>query len=629
MLVKEEINYLTGYINRLNEGYYICNHSLVSDEEYDRMLKRLEHLEDKHPHMKHEDSPTIRPGSDLQDGFEKVQHDVPMLSIQNALDLDELYSWYHKYNCPPVTGEFKVDGMSLSVFYENGEFVRAVTRGDGETGDDVTENAKQIFNIPLKIQIKEDIELRGEVYMDYRTFEKVGKDHKNPRNLASGTMKSLDSTTVKRRYLKIRFFQSSHIIRGKPSLTIEMLEMNSIPTVPQRGLKNWDELKAYCLSVEGDRDTHLFPIDGVVIKVDDHDSRDILGSNSKYHNWQIAYKFKQPQISTRLLSVSDQVGRTGIITPVANLEPVEILGTTVKRATLHNYGRIKDLGLMVGDTVFLEKGGEIIPKIIGVDLERRNMYSVDILAPARCPICGSMVSLDGASIKCISNTCPAKLQNHIEHFVSKKCLNIDGVGPKIIERLIEEDGIENASNLYGLSRNYFQSLFGDVSGLNIFEAIQNSLEPELWRFINSLGIPLIGQKASKSIADYYKSVEELIHDFEFCQNVEGLGEKMASSFYDYFDDNILEIEELAEILEPYWKGQEVVSSEFTGKKVVITGTLSRGRDEIKAQLERLGCIIVGSVSKNTDLVLAGEKAGSKLAKAETLGIQIVDEDYFF
>jgi len=625
-------------IKHLNNMYYKSNISSVDDRTYDLIYYELVGLERDHPELVDYDSPINIVGSDLIDGFKKIKHEIPMLSIKNVLNTNELDDWLNKCYNDAIVVEYKIDGCSLSLIYKHGILQRACTRGDGEYGDDITENAKMIKGIPLVLNIKDRVEVRGEVYIDNETFEtlNVNREYQNSRNLTSGSLKLHNPLEVKGRNLKFKAFQlftDNDIFYGNTS------QLDSIRLLKNFGFDTTflDRIRIHhanllCHQIYETRDQLPYRIDGIVFKVNYFKERNRFTSTSKYHNWQIAYKFPQPKVTSTLLRVVNQVGRTGIITPVAIIKPIRILDTTVERATLHNYSQIKKLGLCIGDEVIIEKGGDIIPKIIGVEKKAANRIKIEY--PTVCPECnGDTEFISDKQLICTNYDCKAKLSAKIEHFVSKHGFNINGFGTETINKLVKERLIEQLQDIFYLTVGDIQSIegFTTYSAQKLVDSIQESKIIDFNKFIYALGIPTIGRTKAKLIAKDFNSIDNLIENYQFKLNleVEGLGEVSNyefSCFLSYEGFGLIEDLINCKVKINSCEPQLIKNHFLNGKKIIISGVLSVGRDEMKSKLEGLGAIIVNSISKKTDYLLLGANPGSKYEKALNLGTKIITEE---
>ncbi len=657
MSIEKQIKELREKLNHYNHLYYVENAPTVSDYEFDCMLRQLQELEQQHPEFADPNSPTARVGSDLSNAFKSVDHTFPMLSLQNTYSLDELHEWVEKITKEVGEVEFvcelKFDGTAISLTYEDGRLLRAVTRGDGSRGDDVTENVRTIRSIPLMLNGNDYpsyFEIRGEIFMPYASFERLNAEREqneeppfaNPRNAAAGTLKQQQSKIVAQRGLDCTLYQ----IAGKDLQLTSHYE--SLEAAKRWGFKISDKIKVCRNTAEIDdfinywdteRKALPFPTDGVVIKVNRFADRKALGSTAKAPKWAVAYKFKAEQALTRLLKVSYQVGRTGAITPVANLEPVLLAGTTVKRATLHNADQIMALDLREGDMVYVEKGGEIIPKITGVELSQRNEQSEPLQYITHCPECGAeLVRYEGEAKHYCPNQshCRPQILGRIIHFIRRKAMNIEGLGEETIELLFENSLINNIADLYDLRAEQLATLprLGEKSARNIMQSLQLSLEVPFHRVLFALGIRFVGETTAKYIATHFKDMDSVMGaSKEELIEAEEVGDKIADSIIDYMHDeqNLIIIERLRRAgLKFKIEEKAQASSSLAGLNFVISGSFSlHSRDELKALIEAHGGKNLAAVSANTSYLLAGDKIGpSKLQKATKLGIKIISEEEF-
>lgn len=630
--------------NRYAYYYYVLDNPLVSDEEYDKIYRQIKSYEDKNPNEILKDSPTQRVGGIIIDGFEKAIHLSRMWSQEDVFNDEELLVWCERiYKTFPETHfycEPKYDGASLNLIYDKGELQKAITRGDGIEGEDVTHNAKTIKSIPLRIPYNELIEIRGEVVIKKSDFEKINEERlqngenlfANPRNASAGSLRQLDSTICAKR--KLIFYPWGI---GQNSLN-EDSNYKKMDFVYKLGFLSPPNRK-YCHSIDDireiynklnlSRDNIEMMLDGMVIKVDSTKIQNSLGYTVKNPRWSCAYKFPALEKQTKIKDIILQVGRTGVITPVAIVEPTDIDGVVVERATLHNFDEISRKNIKINDTVLIIRSGDVIPKIIKVLDSFRDGSQIDIPRVANCPECGSHLLDEGAIIKCQNISCNARVINSIKHFVSKKCMNIDGLGEKIVIQLFEQKIINDIEDIYYLSKDRLLSLegFKDKKAQNILDSIENAKYCELWRFINALGIEHIGEVASKRVAELY-GLDFIRLKLDEVLAIDGFGGEMAKSFVEFLDINKEKIARLIDIIKPQCNKVEKLDTVFTNKTIVITGTLSRPRDDIKKQLENVGANITNSISKNTDYLLAGENAGSKLEKAISLGVKVIDEKEF-
>ena len=653
---QERIISLTKVLNQHNYNYYVLSNPTISDFEFDKMLEELADLEKRFPEFRQPDSPTLRVGSDISNEFKTVAHDYRMLSLGNTYSEGEITEFYNRVvkeieQKPEIICELKFDGASISVKYENGQFVRAVTRGDGEKGDDVTENIRTVKSIPLSInsaELPDKFEIRGEIIMPHKSFDALNAERieigdtpfANCRNATSGSIKLINPKEVAKRGLDCYFYYMMG--RNLPAKT----HYECMQVLRRAGFKISDHVKL-CHSLQEifdfihywdtERRNLPFDIDGIVLKVNSYAQQEMLGFTAKNPRWAIAYKFKAEQVSTRLLSIDYQVGRTGAITPVANLEPVQLAGTIVKRASLHNADQIALLDIRVGDMVYVEKGGEIIPKIVGV--ESHDVFSEKTQFITKCPECGAeLVRVEGeAKHFCPnSNNCPPQIKGKIEHFVSRKAMNIETIGEETVALMYDAGLVHNIADLYDLTKEKVMKLdrMADKSAENIIKGIESSKQVPFERVVYALGIRHVGETMAKKLAFALKDIETLSNaTVEQLVAVGDIGEVIAQSIVDYFanDDNVKIVARLIDAgLQFKVKEQEKLSSSLEGLSVIISGTFTHySRDEIKKVIELHGGKNVSSISKNTDLFVTGENIGpAKLEKATKLNIKMVDEDEF-
>lgn len=653
---QERIISLTKVLNQHNYNYYVLSNPTISDFEFDKMLEELADLEKRFPEFRQPDSPTLRVGSDISNEFKTVAHDYRMLSLGNTYSEGEITEFYNRIvkeieQKPEIICELKFDGASISVKYENGQFVRAVTRGDGEKGDDVTENIRTVKSIPLSInsaELPDKFEIRGEIIMPHKSFDALNAERieigdtpfANCRNATSGSIKLINPKEVAKRGLDCYFYYMMG--RNLPAKT----HYECMQVLRRAGFKISDHVKL-CHSLQEifdfihywdtERRNLPFDIDGIVLKVNSYAQQEMLGFTAKNPRWAIAYKFKAEQVSTRLLSIDYQVGRTGAITPVANLEPVQLAGTIVKRASLHNADQIALLDIRVGDMVYVEKGGEIIPKIVGV--ESHDVFSEKTQFITKCPECGAeLVRVEGeAKHFCPnSNNCPPQIKGKIEHFVSRKAMNIETIGEETVALMYDAGLVHNIADLYDLTKEQVLKLdrMADKSAENIIKGIESSKQVPFERVVYALGIRHVGETMAKKLAFALKDIETLSNaTVEQLIAVGDIGEVIAQSIVDYFanDDNVKIVARLIDAgLQFKVKEQEKLSSSLEGLSVIISGTFTHySRDEIKKVIELHGGKNVSSISKNTDLFVTGENIGpAKLEKATKLNIRMVDEDEF-
>ncbi len=646
------IKELKDILNKSGYEYYVLDNPTMSDFEYDRLMQELIKLEGEFPEFATADSPTQRVGGEVADGFAEVVHTVQMQSLADVFSKDELYEFDSRVRAAlgdesvEYVTEMKIDGLSVSLEYENGLFTRGSTRGNGFVGEDITQNLKTIPGIPLKLnEPLPFIEVRGEVYMPEKSFLRLNEQREasgepvfaNPRNAAAGSLRQLDSRIAAERKLDIFVFNLQRI-EGKElsshSQSIEYLASLGFKVIPERDVyTNIDDAYKEVLRIGESRGELAFDIDGAVVKVNSFAQREFLGSTSKTPKWAAAYKFPAEQKQTELLDIILQVGRTGAVTPNAVLEPVRIAGSTVSRATLHNIDNIKDKDIRIGDTVIIEKAGDIIPAVVGVAKEKRPANSVPFEMPKVCPICGEpLVREEGeAAVRCINPNCSAQQLRAVIHFVSKAAMNIDGLGASIVEQLLDKKLINDCSDIYYLNFDNVISLdgFAEKSANNLIAAISESKKSGLDRVLFGLGIRMIGSRAAQILAAHFGNIDSLMSaSVDELSSISEIGTKMAQSIVEYFkqDKSLYIIERLrtAGVDLTYTSTQK--GNNFDGKIFVLTGTLpTLKRNDAKKLIESYGGKVSGSVSKNTDFVVAGEEAGSKLDKALSLGIKVLSE----
>ena len=656
----ERIYQLREELHRHNYNYYILNAPEIGDLDFDILMRELQDLEAKHPECADENSPTMRVGSDLNKNFQQVAHRYPMLSLANTYSEAEVSEFYERIRKSlnedfEVCCEMKFDGTSISLIYEDGKLVRAVTRGDGVKGDDVTDNVKTIWSIPLVLQgegYPKEFEIRGEILMPWEEFERLNKEREsreeslfaNPRNAASGTLKLQNSSVVASRKLDAYLYYllgeslpfDGHYENMQAAASWGFKVSNIM-----RKCSNLSEIMDFIHYWDVERKNLSVATDGIVLKVNSLRQQRNLGYTAKSPRWAIAYKFQAERACTRLNKVTYQVGRTGAITPVANLEPVQLAGTVVKRASLHNAAIIEGLDLYVGDMVYVEKGGEIIPKIVGVDKEARFMVGDKVVFITRCPECGSpLVRYEGeAAHYCTNDTgCPPQIKGKIEHFVSRKAMNIDSLGAETIDQFYQEGLVQNVADLYTLKAPDIARLerMGKKSALNILEGIRVSKEVPFERVLFALGIRFVGETTAKTLAKAFRSVDALkAATLEELVQVDEIGVKIAQSVLLYFADerNLKIIENLRDTgiqMQMEESDMAQYTDKLLGKSIVISGVFTyHSRDEYKDIIEKNGGKNVGSISKKTSFILAGENMGpSKLEKANKLGVSIVSEGDF-
>lgn len=656
----ERIDQLREELHLHNYNYYVLNAPVISDIEFDKLMRELQDLEAKHPEHFEENSPSMRVGSDINKNFTQVEHKYPMLSLGNTYSEAEVTDFYERVSKSlneefEICCEMKFDGTSISLTYENGKLVRAVTRGDGVKGDDVTDNVKTIRSIPLVLHgndYPQNFEIRGEILMPWDVFEKLNREREareeplfaNPRNAASGTLKSQNSAVVASRQLDAYLYYllgENLPCDGHYENLQKAAEWGFKISHITRKVRTLDEVFEFIKYWDIERKNLPVATDGIVLKVNSLRQQRNLGYTAKSPRWAIAYKFQAEQALTKLIKVTYQVGRTGAITPVANLEPVQLSGTVVRRASLHNADIIASLDLHVGDMVYVEKGGEIIPKITGVDAASRKPDSEKITFITHCPECGSKLVRyeDEAAHYCTNETaCPPQIKGKIEHFISRKAMNIEGLGPETVDLFYQEGMIHNVADLYHLQATDICQLerMGEKSAENIIQGILRSKEVPFERVLFALGIRFVGETVAKKIAKAFRSIDALMSaTLDDLIHVDEIGEKIAQSILLYFanEKNRALIERLREAglkLEADETDYSGYTDKLQGKSIVISGVFAHhSRDEYKEMIEKHGGKNVGSISKKTSFVLAGENMGpSKLEKAQKLGITILNEDEF-
>lgn len=646
--MNERMKELVELLNRYATEYYTSDNPSVSDSEYDRLYRELVELEKAHPYQVLPESPTHRVGGKILDGFEKYSHQYPLYSLQDAFSREELDAFDARvrkeldevtYIC-----ELKIDGLSISLTYEQGIFVAGATRGDGSVGENITENLKRVKDIPLSLPEKLDITVRGECYMPRASFNQVNlarqengePEFANPRNAAAGTLRQLDTAVVAKRNLATFLYQeASPSTRDSQEKVLNHLEQLGFVVNPRRLLAHsMDEVWEFIQEVGQERDQLPYDIDGVVIKVNDLAGQEQLGFTVKAPKWAVAYKFPAEEKEAKLLSVDWTVGRTGVVTPTANLTPVQLAGTTVSRATLHNVDYIAEKDIRKDDTVIVYKAGDIIPAVLRV-VESKRISEEKLDIPTNCPSCDSRLLHfeDEVALRCINPRCPAQIKEGLTHFASRDAMNISGLGPSIVEKLFAANLVKDVADIYRLTVEDFLLLDGikEKSAQKLYQAIQASKENSAEKLLFGLGIRHVGSKASQLLLQHFHSIESLAQaNPEEVASIESLGSVIAQSLQSYFETEgakilLSELKDLGVNLD--YKGQVVAAdAALSGLTVVLTGKLERlTRSEAKSKLENLGAKVTGSVSKKTDLVVAGADAGSKLQKAQELGIEIRDE----
>lgn len=655
--IEKRVAELNQLLHEYGHAYHVLDKPLVSDAVYDQLLNELIALEKENPTLIYNDSPTQRVGGAPLQGFRKVTHTYPMLSLSNAFGEEDLRDFDRKirqaigddfsYVC-----ELKIDGLAISLRYENGVFVQGATRGDGTVGEDITANLKTIRAIPLRLKQPLTIEVRGEAYMPKKSFddlnnaraEKGDELFANPRNAAAGSLRQLDPKIAASRNLSTFIYSigGDGEVYGIDSHgeMLDYLETLGFPSNKERAhCATIDDVLTFINKWTENRPNLPYEIDGIVVKVNRYAHQDELGFTAKSPRWAIAYKFPAEEVVTTLLDIELTVGRTGVITPTAILTPVQVAGTTVGRASLHNEDLIREKDIRIGDTVIIHKAGDIIPEVVGVILEQRPEGSVPFEMPTHCIACDSdLVRIEGeVALRCVNPTCPAQIAEGIKHFVSRNAMNIDGLGEKVVEQLLRENYIRDVADLYHLEKEQLVKLerMGEKSAKNLVDAIDRSKENSMERLLFGLGIRHVGEKAAKLLAEQFESIDALMNAKEDeITAVHEIGEKMADSLVTYFDTDEVKvlISRLKDVgVNTTYKGKkvqvEIGENPFAGKVIVLTGKLSQlTRNEAKAKIEELGGTVTGSVSKKTDLVIAGEDAGSKLTKATELGIEVWDEN---
>ena len=646
--MNKRMNELVALLNRYATEYYTSDNPSVSDSEYDRLYRELVELETAYPDQVLADSPTHRVGGKVLDGFEKYSHQYPLYSLQDAFSREELEAFDARVRKevahPTYICELKIDGLSISLTYEKGILLAGATRGDGSIGENITENLKRVKDIPLTLPEELDITVRGECYMPRSSFDQVNQarqengepEFANPRNAAAGTLRQLDTAVVAKRNLATFLYQeASPSTRDSQEKVLKHLEQLGFVVNPKRILaENIDEIWNFIQEVGQERDNLPYDIDGVVIKVNDLAGQEELGFTVKAPKWAVAYKFPAEEKEAQLLSVDWTVGRTGVVTPTANLTPVQLAGTTVSRATLHNVDYIAEKDIRKDDTVIVYKAGDIIPAVLRV-VESKRISEEKLDIPTNCPSCDSILLHfeDEVALRCINPRCPAQIMEGLIHFASRDAMNITGLGPSVVEKLFAANLVKDVADIYRLKEDDFLLLEGvkEKSAAKLYQAIQASKENSAEKLLFGLGIRHVGSKASQLLLQHFHSIENLAQaDPEEVASIESLGGVIAKSLQTYFATEGSEIllKELKEAgVNLDYKGQTVVAdAALSGLTVVLTGKLERlKRSEAKSKLESLGAKVTGSVSKKTDLVVAGADAGSKLQKAQELGIEVRDE----
>lgn len=646
--VRSRVEKLRKEIEYHNYRYYTLNDPIITDYEYDMLVKELQSLEEKYPSLKSPNSPTQRVGAKILEGFSPIRHPSLMYSLDNIYSFEELKEFDERikrltgHNEIEYVCEMKIDGLSIRLKYEKGELALAATRGDGEVGEDVTDNARTVKTIPLILAEPIDVEVRGEIFMSYTEFKKLNliRQHQelplfaNPRNAAAGTLRQLDTSEVAKRHLDSFIYTlenpRKYGIKTQWDALKFMKRIGFKVNGESRIAKNLEEIESYLNWCEKRREEIDYPIDGVVIKVNSFELQENLGFTAKAPRWAIAYKFQAEQVRTKILAVTVQVGRTGILTPVAELQPVRLAGTTVRRASLHNFDYVKERDIRVGDTVVIEKAGEIIPQVVKPVVEERVGNEKIVEIPKSCPVCGGPVGkLDPqeVALRCLNPYCPAKLEAWIENFASRKAMDIHGLGEKLIKKLIESGKIKDPADIYVLDKVFISKLekMGEKSAKNLIEQIEKSKTLPFYRLIIAMGIPMVGETTARLIAKRYQDLDSLQNAKKTdLMKINGVGEKVATSIEQFF--SLEKTKEMVKKLKSYgFKGSGLGQGILSGKRFVITGTLSKPREEIKNRLLSLGADVSENVSKKTDYLVVGENPGSKLERARKLGVNVIDE----
>jgi DNA ligase (NAD+) len=648
---------LQNLLNQYAYEYYVLDQPSVPDAEYDRLLRELIEIEEQYPELQTPDSPTQRVGGEILTMFNKVQHAIPMLSLGNAFDEQDLRDFDRRvrqgvgdnvsYVC-----ELKIDGLAVSLIYEDGLLVRGATRGDGTTGEDITSNLKTIRSVPIRLKEQVSLEVRGEAFMPKKSFEALNKARKereeepfaNPRNAAAGSLRQLDPKIAASRNLDVFLYGIANVgdtgIRAHSEGLDYLEKLGFKANKERRKVDSIEGVIDYVNSWVEKRPDLPYDIDGIVIKLDSLDQQAELGTTAKSPRWAIAYKFPAEEVVTTLKDIELSVGRTGVVTPTAILEPVQVAGTTVGRASLHNEDLIREKDIKIGDKVVIKKAGDIIPEVVNVLAEQRTGDEVEFHMPTECPECSSeLVRIEGeVALRCINPKCPAQIREGLIHFVSRDAMNIDGLGERVVSQLFAEELIKDVADIYKLTREQLLALerMGEKSVNNLLSAIEATKDNSLEKLLFGLGIRLVGAKAAKTLAQEFETMDNLMKATkEELTAINEIGDKMADSIVTFFDSD--EVSELISELKAVgvnmeYKGPKKVTAEesdsfFAGKTIVLTGKLEQmGRNEAKEKIEALGGNVSGSVSKKTDLVIAGEDAGSKLTKAESLGIEVWNEE---
>jgi len=657
--IEKEIEKLRNEIRYHEHRYYVLDDPEISDLEFDKLMKRLQELEERNPGLVTPDSPTLRVGGTAAAEFPKARHSTPMLSLDNTYSVDELRDFDRRVrelsgrSTVEYVGELKLDGLSMALTYEDGVLRHGVTRGDGVTGEDVTANVKTIRSLPLRIDHKKlevidnpkRFEVRGEVIMPLKAFEQTNAQREaageprfaNPRNSAAGSMRQLDSRIVAQRKLDIFLYYL--LVDNREPFPEHWRNLDALAEMKfkvnehRRLCKSFDDLLAFIQEWDSKRDSLDYDIDGIVVKVNDIRLWDELGTTAKSPRWAIAYKYAPRQAKTRVVAIRAQVGRTGTLTPVADLEPVDVGGVTVSHATLHNMDEIDRLGVKVGDTVVIQRAGEVIPQVVKVEVHAEN--GVEFKMPKHCPVCGTEVHRAEGEVayRCVNSACPARLRESLLFFAGRRAMNIDGLGEALVDQLVEKGLVHDVADLYSLTHEQLANLerMGDKSASNLLLEIENSKKASLARLIFALGIRFVGERTGQLLADHFSSLDKLAQATEAeLFEVEEVGPRVAECIREFFAEprNLEVIKKLRKAgLQFEQERVHKAEGHLTGKQFVLTGTLAHhSRDEAKASIEAAGGRVVGSVSKKTDYVVVGADPGSKLEKARSLGVKTISED---
>lgn len=655
-MIETRMNELIEILNQANYNYYVLDHPTITDQEYDKYLRELIKLEEKHPELKREDSPTSRVGGTVIDTFNKIVHEVPMMSLSNVFNESEIVAFDERIRKeiknPNYVTELKIDGLSVSLLYEKGKLVRGATRGDGVTGEDITHNVKTIKSIPLSLTRPLDIEVRGEIYMSKKSFEDLNEKRvqkgeepfANPRNAAAGSVRQLDSSVAASRNLDAFLYHipepEKYDIHSQEQALNFMKELGFVVNPNTQVVHNLTELLDFTNYWTEHRNDLPYEIDGIVIKLNDLEGQKRLGYTAKYPKWATAYKFPATLALTKLKDIKFTVGRTGQVTPNAILEPVILMGSTISKTTLHNEDYVKERDIRIGDTVAIKKAGDVIPEVVKVIEERRTGDEIPFVMTTECPICHSKLvrKETEAAYYCVNEHCDAKRMEGLIHFVSRNAMNIEGFGDRIIEDFYNMGYLKNIVDFYELYQ-YKEELmelegFGEKKIQNLLDSIEQSKENSLERLLFALGIRYVGSKTAKILAQQFKNIDHLMQqDFESLRSIKDIGDVIAKSIVTYFkqDKNLEIIQGLKDHgINMKYLGTEInEETEFTGKTFVLTGSLEHTtREEAKTLIESLGGNVTGSVSKKTDVVVVGANPGSKYTKAQSLNIPIWQEQEF-